>query len=86
MVRIHTKNRKNPPSTKPFWQRINSIRGKKIKKSTPKLVVNNIKYETDEQKANLFLNNLKETFSKNNNPIFDHEFKMKVEKIIENKD
>ena len=32
------------------------------------------------------MNNLKETFSANNNPVFDQEFKMKVEKIIETKD
>jgi hypothetical protein len=45
---------KNPTSTKPFWQRINNIRGNKTAKSTSTLVVNKTKYETDEQKANLF--------------------------------
>ena len=77
---------KNPPSTKPFWKRINNIRGKKRNSSIPTLVVNNEKYETDEQKANLFLSSLKDTFSSNNNPIFNNEFKEEVVRLIANKD
>ena len=76
----------NPPSTKPFWNRINCIRGKKISSTMPTLIVNNIKYETDEQKANLFASNLSETFSSITNQNFDNEFKSKVEKTIENTD
>jgi hypothetical protein len=34
---------KNPTSTKPFWQKINNLRGNKTNKSTPTLVVNNTK-------------------------------------------
>ena len=52
----------------------------------PTLIVNNIKYETDEQKANLFASNLSETFSSITNQNFDNEFKSKVEKTIENTD
>jgi Fe2+ transport system protein B len=69
---------KNPTSTKPFWQRINNIRGNKTTKTTPTLVVNNTKYETDEQKANLFFKTLTETFSSKNNPNFDN--------VLNNKD
>ena len=54
---------KNPPSTKPFWSRINNIRGKKNKQPIPTLKVDNITYESDEQKANLFSSILQKTFS-----------------------
>jgi hypothetical protein len=73
---------KNPPSTKPFWNRINNIRGEQRRSAIPTLVVNNVKYTTDEQKADLFLTNLKDTFSFNDNPIFDSEFKTQVESKI----
>jgi hypothetical protein len=61
---------------------MNNIRGKKKTNTIPTLVINNIKYESDEQKANLFLNNLKLTFSSINNVIFDNEFKLKNEKKL----
>ncbi len=51
----------------------------------PTLILNDTKYETDEQKANLFLKNLKETFSANNDSNFD-EFKKKVEQKIDSVD
>ena len=70
---------KNRPSTKPFWNRINNIRGEKKRSTIPTLVVNNVKYETDEQKANLFLTNLKDSFSFNDDSIFDNEFKKQVD-------
>ena len=33
----------HPPSQKPFWQRINKIRGKKVNQKIPTLLVNDIR-------------------------------------------
>jgi hypothetical protein len=52
----------NPPSRKPFWNRINTIRGKKNKQPIPTLKEDNLSYETDEQKSNLFSSILEKTF------------------------
>jgi hypothetical protein len=52
----------------------------------PTLIMNDTKYETDEQKVNLFLKNLKETFSDNIDSNFDSEFKVKVEQKIDSVD
>ncbi len=72
----------NPPSTKPFWRRINTIRGKKNNSSIPTLKINNKTYESDEQKAKLFSDILHKTFSTDNNANFDNIFKSKVEKFV----
>jgi hypothetical protein len=72
----------NPPSTKPFWNRINTIRGKKNKQPIPTLKVDNLSYETDEQKSNLFLSISEKTFSMSTDNQFDDKFKSKVEKTI----
>ncbi len=77
---------KYPPSTKPFWNRINNIRGKKGSSTMQTLILNDTKYETDEQKANLFLKNLKETFSANIDSNFDSDYKIKVEQKIDSVD
>jgi hypothetical protein len=50
---------KNPSSTKSFWNRINVLRGIKKSSTLPTLIVNNIKYESDQQEADLFKNVLK---------------------------
>jgi hypothetical protein len=77
---------KNPPSTKPFWRRINTIKGKHNKSAIPTLKLNNEIYESDEQKASLFASILKQTFSSSNDNKFDEEFKLKVEKTITDHD
>ena len=53
-------------STKPFWQRINKLKGNKISKSIPTLKKEDILFETDKSKANLFSDILKSTFSDQN--------------------
>jgi hypothetical protein len=75
---------KNPSSTKSFWNRINVLRGIKKCSTLPTLIVNNIEYGSDQQKADLFKNVLKETFSSSNDQIFDNKFKIKIEEIVEN--
>ena len=62
---------KNPTSTKPFWKKINKIRGKSTKSSIPVLKVDQNVYQTDDEKANLFANMLKTTFADGNDDIFD---------------
>ena len=52
----------------------------------PTFIINNLKYETVQQKADLFSNMLKETFSSSNEKIFDNKFKIKIEEIVENTD
>ena len=76
----------NPPSTKPFWNRINTIRGRKTKHSIPTLKVENKSYESDEQKAKLFSSMLQTTFSSTNENQFDDKFKREVEEKIKNFD
>ena len=72
----------NPPSTKPFWKRISTIRGKKSNSSIPTLNVDKQLYESDEQKANLFSSILSKTFSMDNDSKFNNAFKIKVEKVV----
>lgn len=81
------KQGKNPLSSAPFWKRINYLKKNKTKistKSMPKLVKNNITYNTDEEKCNLFSNILKETFSESKCPNYDNKHKLKVEKEVKN--
>ena len=75
-----------PPSTKPFWDRINTIRGKKKKATIPTLKVDKTIYESDESKAQLFSSILHKTFSMENGSEFDDKFKEKVDKNIKNFD
>lgn len=76
----------NPPSTKPFWKRINAIKGKKNKQAIPTIKVNGVEYETDEQKANLFSSTLSKTFSLTTGNHFDDNFKNQVEDTLNNFD
>jgi hypothetical protein len=50
----------NPLNTKPFWQKINTLRGKAKSNSIPTLLKDNNKYETDDEKANLFADILRD--------------------------
>ncbi len=76
----------NPPSTKPFWKRINIIKGKKNKQSIPTLKVDGVEYETDDQKANLFSSILYKTFSLTTGNHFNDKFKKQVEDTLNNFD
>jgi hypothetical protein len=76
----------NPPSTKPFWKRINVIKGKKNKQAIPTIKVNGVEYETDDQKANLFSSTLIKTFSLTTGNHFDDNFKKQVEDTMNNFD
>ena len=57
------KHGSHPVSTRPFWEEINKSRNKKSVGSIPTLKKNNIKYDRDQEKANLFANILSNTFS-----------------------
>ena len=73
------KQGKNPLSTKPFWQRINKLKGNKISKSIPTLKKEDILFETDKSKANLFSDILKSTFSDQNDEKFNMEHRINIE-------
>jgi hypothetical protein len=76
----------NPLNTKPFWQKINTLRGKAKSNSIPKLLKDNNRYEIDDEEANLFADILKNTFCDTNDAGFDSNFKDKVESVINNHD
>jgi hypothetical protein len=75
---------KIPPSQKPFWQRINKIRGKKGAAKIQMLVVNDIYYSTDHEKAEIFSKNLQQTFSPAQETNFDENFKTRVDERVKN--
>ena len=68
-----------------FWEKINKIRIKKASTTIPTLIKGNKEYETCSEKANLFAVILKDTFSDQNDPIFDNNFKEKVESFIKSR-
>ena len=72
----------NPLNTKPIWNKINEMRGKTSKSSIPTFIENDIKYETDEAKANLFANKLKQIFSDPMDSRFDEKFKQEVHSFL----
>ena len=76
----------NPISTKPFWQKINSIRGNQSNNNLPVLKKDGKTYESDSDKAQLFADILKTTFSNQSNQDYDEIFKQKVEQVINNHD
>jgi exonuclease III len=76
----------NPINTKPFWQKINSIRGNHSNNNLPVLKSGGMIYESDTDKADLFANILKMTFSNQSNQHYDEAFKQKVEKEVNNHD
>ena len=49
-------------------------------------MVNDIKYETDEQKSEIFANNLKNIFCPAQETVFDDSFKTKVDNPVNNND
>jgi hypothetical protein len=76
----------NPPSTKPFWKRINIIKGKKNKQSIPTLKVDGVEYESDDQKANLFASILNKIFLQATDNHFNYKFKKEIEDNLNNSD
>ncbi len=76
----------NPISTKPFWQKINSIRGNHSNNNLPVLKKDGKTYESDNDKASLFADILKMTFSDQSNQHYDEIFKQNVEQVINNHD
>ncbi len=74
----------NPLNTKPFWQKINSIRHNKSNNSIPTIIKDNVKYETDQDKASLFSSTLKDTFSDQTVIKLDNNFRDNIEQKINN--
>ena len=82
-----TENIKNNPlSSKKFWRRIETIKNDgRIKNNCfPKLFHNDLEYNTDIEKANLFARILNETFKDNENDKYDKLFKTNVENEMSN--
>ena len=59
-------------SSRPFWNEINKFRDKRTSNSYPSLKHNDLKYETDKEKANLFGGILSQTFINNSPLTRDH--------------
>ena len=70
---------RNPLSSRPFWQKINKIRFNKSNKNIPTLIHNDMSYETDLEKANLFSSLLKNIFSNCPDDQTDVDFNEEVE-------
>ncbi len=73
-----------PVSTRGFWQQINKIRVAKQSAVLPTLVRNNIEFINDTDKANLFANDLKVTFSNDDSHNFDNDHFLNVNNYLEN--
>ena len=75
----------NPISSRPFWSKINRVRSSKKSPSIPTLVINNVKFETNLEKANFFASILSETFSDTcSDAEFDDKFKSEVLQRVKN--
>ena len=74
----------NPINSKAIWNRINLLRGKRQSKSIGSLSVDGKKFELDNEKAEVFGNQLKNVFSEENNPQFNRDHKKYVDEFIEN--
>jgi len=85
MTNFLNKLEKTPVSTKPFWQRVNQTRKKNNSDSIPTLTKDGVDYKTDEEKANLFAEKLKNTFNESDPLDFDNVFKQKIDEIINDK-
>ena len=73
-----------PVSTRGFWQQINKIRVAKQSAVLPTLVRNNLEFINDTDKANLFANDLKVTFSNDDLHNFDNDHFLNVNNYLEN--
>lgn len=73
-------------NSKQYWDKIKTIGNlnynKKAKTSLPMILHNNIEYSSDIEKANLFGNILKNTFSDPNKDFFDSDHKLTIEEHI----
>jgi exonuclease III len=77
------RKRPNPLSSKPFWSRIDRLRGKEKKQTIGNLLdENNISYTNDCDKANLFASKLEQTFSETPNPNFNSYLKYEVDNFV----
>ena len=76
----------NLVSSRPFWIRIKQFRQQKKGSTIPKLVKDGKEYEKNIDKANLFAEILKNTFSGSKNLAFNQKFKEQIEKEVNNRD
>jgi exonuclease III len=79
------KTGKNPLSSKAIWRRIQIIKnnGNKKGEKYPTLIHENVQYETDEKKADLFAELLSETFKDKEKEKYDDKFKSETNKIVD---
>ena len=77
---------KAPLSTKPLWSRINRTRNLRNNSGIPTLKKEGKFYTTDKEKAQVFGERMRETFSENTNPNqFDDKFKKDIDEYIHDK-
>ncbi|RMZ92829.1 RNA-directed DNA polymerase from mobile element jockey-like, partial [Brachionus plicatilis] len=79
---------KNVISSKPFWRKINQTKNQEKenkKNQIPTLIMNDIRYTYDNEKALIFGNILESTFSDSNDQYFDEIFKESVENSLKDK-
>ena len=78
-----------PLSSRPYWRRINRIKGNTMTATIPtlKTKVNNVEtaHKTDHEKANVFGKRLFEIFNVDNNTNFNSEREKEVRRYIDKK-
>ena len=72
---------KNPTSSRPYWNKVNSMRSKKSKTSYPPLVKDSQTYSSDAEKAYLFSNILENIFTNNEN--IERTHKLMVDRTVQ---
>ena len=77
---------RSPANTRPFYRRLNKMANEPDALSIPVLLENDLVYDTDESKANLFKEKLKKTFNENNSTQFDENFKDQIDRFVDNKE
>ena len=74
-----------PLSTVPFWKRINRLRNKKRPQTINTLEKDGFELNTDEEKATVFAEKLKATFTPVNNGRYDENHRAKIEEYVRNR-
>ena len=72
----------HPLSSVPFWKRINRLRSNKRQKKIESIVLNEILYENDVDKANIFADNLEKKFKNETNEFYNENHKNDIESFI----
>jgi len=74
-----------PLSTVPMWRKITRLRNQRRSQEIPTLIVNNIEHETNQAKAEIFEEKMRNTWNDTSDNQFDNETKKKIDDEIESK-